>query len=134
MKIRMYVALYTVLIKPRQFEIKCKRVADHRSVDTKKSHIVALSMYSWEIRKSRSSYVPFHAVLENSFIRRTVRLQFLSLPSGVVKDCHRAQKLAKESEQGKGGWTGTPLYDEQNPEEVARPLPPGGTEIRFAKR
>lgn len=49
--------------------------------------------------------------LENSFIRRTVRLQFLSLPSGVVKDCHRAQKLAKESkkeagERGDGGGGG----------------------------
>jgi hypothetical protein len=32
-----------------------------------------------------------------------VRLQFLSLPSGVVKDCHRAQKLAKESEQERNG-------------------------------
>jgi len=29
---------------------------------------------------------------------------------------------------------GHPLYDEQNPEEVPRPLSPGGTEIRFAKR
>lgn len=102
-------------------------------------------MYSREIRKSRSSYVPFHAVLENSFIRRTVRLQFLSLPSGVVKDCHWRAKVS-ERERARtgrrvGGGHRTPLYDEQNPEEVPRPLPSGGggggggeTEIRFAKR
>lgn len=43
-----------------------------------------------------------------------MRLQFLSLPSGIVKDCHRAQKLAKESEQerndgGNGGPEDSPL-------------------------
>lgn len=43
-----------------------------------------------------TEHIFFRSVPENSFIRKTVMLQFPSLPNGIVKNCYYSQKLAEE--------------------------------------
>jgi len=98
-------------------------------------------MYSRKIRKSRvalprSPSRRFRKLLYQE--DREAAVPFASQwrrkglpPRAKVSERERARK---ERRRRRGVEDETPLYDEQNPEQVPWPLPPGGTEIRFAKR